>query len=91
MKTSPVGPGAVHEGHLELVLEVRQRAQPAHDRLRRAPGVIDQQAVERLDLHVRERRHHARRISILSSREKSALVRVLEEATMIRSNSLTPG
>ena len=47
---------AVHERHLELVLEVRDRAQPAHDHggpdlLR----VVHEQAREGVDLHARRR------------------------------------
>ena len=44
----------VHEGHLHLVLEVRDRTQTAHDDVGPALArVVDQQAVERLDLDVR--------------------------------------
>ena len=45
----------VHAGHLEFIVEIRHRAQPAHDhRCAHLAGEIDQQRVERHDLD-----HHA--------------------------------
>ena len=68
----------VHQRHLELELEVRHRAQPAHDHLRLPPlDVVDQQAVEGVDLDVRQvLEDRARDLDPLVHREQRRLLGV---------------
>ena len=69
---------AVHQRHLELELEVRHGAQPAHDHLRLAPlDVVDQQPVEGVDFDVRQiLEDRARDLDPLGHREQRRFLRV---------------
>ena len=70
----------VHERHLELELEVRHGAKPAHDDLRATPlHVIHEQAVEGIDLDIRQQlEDRAGYLHALRHREQRGLLRIDE-------------
>ena len=71
----------IHQRHLALVFEVGDAAQPAHDRRRApVPGIVDEQALERLDLDARlAAAHLADHRHAFGDREVRAFLRVEQD------------
>src|SRR5205085_2749658 len=69
---------AVHQRHLHFVLEIGNRAQPAHDHARPLPAsVLDEQSVEGVHFHIGVlREHFARYRDALGHGEERRLVDV---------------